>query len=77
MRVERNDGFSTNLDRDAYSPRLPMAAPRRCCSPTASSPKLIVELVDAGLANAEAERLFAGGRAVPVTRVRITEAKRR
>jgi len=39
-------------------------------------PKLIVELVDTGLAIAAAERVLAGGRPVEVTRVRITEAGR-
>jgi hypothetical protein len=39
-------------------------------------PKLIVELVDAGLAIAAAERVFAGSRPVEVTRLRITEIGR-
>jgi hypothetical protein len=39
-------------------------------------PRLIVELVDTGLAIATAERLLAGGRPVEVTRVRITEIGR-
>ena len=37
----------------------------------------IVELVTAGLANATAERVVAGGKAIEVARVRITEAGRK
>jgi hypothetical protein len=36
-----------------------------------------VELIRAGLATAKAERVVAGGRAIEVARVRITEAGRR
>jgi hypothetical protein len=36
----------------------------------------MVELVRAGLATAKAEHMRAGGRAIEVTRVRITEAGR-
>jgi len=36
----------------------------------------MVELVRAGLASATAERVVAGGRAIQITRVRITEAGR-
>ena len=38
---------------------------------------LLVELVRAGLATAKAERVIAGGRAVEVARLKITEAGRR
>jgi hypothetical protein len=38
---------------------------------------LLVELVRAGLATAKAERVVAGGRAMEIARVRITEAGRR
>jgi hypothetical protein len=38
--------------------------------------ELLVELVTAGLASAQAERVVAGGRTVEVARVRITEAGR-
>ena len=38
---------------------------------------LLVELVGAGLATAKAERVIAGGRAVEVARLKITEAGRR
>jgi hypothetical protein len=37
----------------------------------------MVELVRAGLATAQAERVVAGGRTIEVARVRITEAGRR
>jgi hypothetical protein len=37
----------------------------------------MVELIHAGLATAKAERVVAGGRAIEVARVRITEAGRR
>jgi hypothetical protein len=37
----------------------------------------MVDLVHAGLATAKAERVVAGGRAIEVARVRITEAGRR
>ncbi len=37
----------------------------------------MVELVRAGLATAQTERVVAGGRAIEVARVRITEASRR
>jgi hypothetical protein len=37
----------------------------------------MVELVNAGLATATAERVVAGGRSMEVARVRITEAGRR
>ena len=38
---------------------------------------LMVDLIDAGLATAQAERMVAGSRPIEVTRVRITEAGRR
>jgi hypothetical protein len=38
---------------------------------------ILVELVKAGLAVASTERTVAGGRGTNVTRVRITEARRR
>jgi hypothetical protein len=38
---------------------------------------MMVELVNAGLATATAERVVAGSRKMKVTRVRITEAGRR
>jgi hypothetical protein len=38
---------------------------------------LMVELVRAGLATATAERMVAGGKAMEIARVRITEAGRR
>jgi hypothetical protein len=38
---------------------------------------LMVDVVRAGFATAMAERTFAAGRAVEITRVRITEAGRR
>jgi capsid protein len=38
---------------------------------------MMVELVRAGLATARAERMVAGGRAMEVVRVRITEKRRR
>jgi hypothetical protein len=38
---------------------------------------LVVELVRAGLATAKAKRVVAGGRAMEIARVRITEAGRR
>jgi hypothetical protein len=37
----------------------------------------LVELVRAGLATAQAERMVAGGKAIEVARVRITDAGRR
>jgi hypothetical protein len=37
----------------------------------------LVELVRAGLASAQAERVVAGGKSIEVARVRITEAGRR
>jgi hypothetical protein len=37
----------------------------------------MVEMVRAGLANAEPERMMAGGRQIEVARLRITEAGRR
>jgi hypothetical protein len=40
------------------------------------SVELMVELVRAGLATAKAERVVAGGRAMEVVRVRITDAGR-
>jgi hypothetical protein len=39
--------------------------------------ELVVALVRKGLATAKAEQTFAAGRAVDVTRVRITDAGRR
>jgi hypothetical protein len=39
--------------------------------------KLLVELVNAGMVTATAERMVAGGRTMEVARVRITEAGRR
>jgi hypothetical protein len=41
------------------------------------STEMIVELIRDGLANAQAERVTASGRAIEVTRVRITDAGRR
>jgi|GraSoiStandDraft_35_1057300.scaffolds.fasta_scaffold129162_2 hypothetical protein len=38
---------------------------------------LLVELVRSGLATAQAERVVAGGRAMEIARVRITDAGRR
>jgi hypothetical protein len=38
--------------------------------------KLLVDLVNAGLATASIERMIAGGRTVEVARMRITEAGR-
>jgi hypothetical protein len=38
---------------------------------------LLVELIHAGLAVAQPERMVAGGRRIEVARVRITEAGRR
>jgi hypothetical protein len=38
---------------------------------------LLVKLIDAGLATAQAERMMASGRPMEVTRVRITDAGRR
>jgi hypothetical protein len=38
---------------------------------------MMVELVNAGLATATAERVVAGGKTIEVARVRITEAGRR
>jgi hypothetical protein len=38
---------------------------------------MMVELVNAGLATATAERVVAGGRPIEVARVRITEEGRR
>jgi hypothetical protein len=43
----------------------------------AIAPKTIVELVEAGLATADISWVHAGGRAVDVVRVRITDAGRR
>jgi hypothetical protein len=40
------------------------------------STEMIVELICTGLANAQAERVMAGGRAIETTRVRITDAGR-
>jgi hypothetical protein len=37
---------------------------------------MLVELVNAGLANVTTERVVAGGRTIEVARVRITEAGR-
>jgi hypothetical protein len=37
----------------------------------------MVELIDAGLATAQADRMVAGSRPIEVTRVRITDAGRR
>jgi hypothetical protein len=37
----------------------------------------LVEIINAGIATATAERVVAGGRTIEVTRVRITEAGRR
>jgi hypothetical protein len=39
--------------------------------------EMLVDLIRAGLATAEAERVMAGGRSMEVARVRITEAGRR
>jgi hypothetical protein len=38
---------------------------------------LIADVVNAGLAGAKTERIFGGGEAVEITRVRITNAGRR
>jgi hypothetical protein len=38
---------------------------------------LVVELINAGFATAQSERMHAGGRQTDVSRVRITEAGRR
>jgi hypothetical protein len=41
------------------------------------STEMIVELIRDGFANAQTERVMASGRAIEVTRVRITDAGRR
>ena len=76
---------TTRPCRDSAAPS-PTAAARSNCSPPAAtaareaimlahgfSIELMVELVRAGLATARAERMVAGGRAMEVVRVRITE----
>jgi hypothetical protein len=39
--------------------------------------EMLVELIRAGLASAQTERMMAGGKQIEVARVRITEAGRR
>ena len=47
------------------------------CSRTDLRLSLLVELIHAGLASAQVERMVAAGKPIEVARVRITEAGRR
>jgi len=55
----------------------PRPAPRRSCLAPGFTVEQMVDLCIAGLASATAERVVAGGKAMEIARVKITEAARR
>jgi|SRR6516162_3486520 len=59
------------------SPPPLTAAPRRSCLAPGFTVEQMVDLCIAGLASATAERVVAGGKAMEIARVKITEAARR